>query len=217
MPFFCTLCPFRCTARLQLIQHSFQTHSVEPTFHFVCGIKGCLHTFKVGATYSSFKSHACRKHPNWQEHLDETVAVPSPVASLPDISQDNEPICTEVDEVHLDIDMTRYNEPISVSQPLSQSSNKVQRTAALFLLTFQEKYRLSEASINFAVGSINSIVEGACEAARIAVEKLLESDASPSSIDLRACFEHQDDAFASLHTKYQQSKFYRDTFGLVVS
>lgn len=215
MPLSCTLCQFRCTARLQLIRHSFQTHSVEPTFHFVCGIKGCLHTFKFGATYSSFKSHANRKHSNWKEHLDETVAGPSPVASIPDPSQDNEP--TEVDEVHLDVDMTDYNEPMSASQPLSQSCSKVQSTAALFLLTFQEKYRLSEASINFAVGSINSIVEGACEAARIAVENLLESDASPSSINLHACFEQQHDPFASLRTKYQQSKFYRDTFGLIVS
>lgn len=217
MPLSCTLCPFRCISRLQLIQHSFQTHSVEPTFHFVCGIKGCLHTFKIGATYSSFKSHASRKHPNWRDHLDELV--PSPVVSEPDIAQDHEPISTEVDEVHLDVDMTRSDEAVarSTSQMTSQSSSKVQDTAALFLLTFQEKYRLSEAAISFAVGSINTIVEGACEAARFSVEQLLESGASPSSTDIRACFEQQNDPFASLHTKYQQSTFYRDIFGLVVS
>ena len=94
--------------------------------------------------------------------------------------------------MRLDGDMTDYNEPMSASQPLSQSCNKVQSTAALFLLIFQEKYRLSEVSISFAVGSINTIVEGACEAARIAVEILLESDALPSCINLRACFEQHD-------------------------
>ena len=53
-----------------LIKHSFGAHSMEATFRFNCGIKGCLHQFRSGATFSSFKSHASRKHPNWHKDIN---------------------------------------------------------------------------------------------------------------------------------------------------
>ena len=65
-----------CNVRLDLIKHLFISHSVEATFHFVCCIKGCLHSFKFGSTYSSFKTHANRKHPNWQDYVNKPDAAP---------------------------------------------------------------------------------------------------------------------------------------------
>ena len=89
----------------------FQEHSVEPTFHFVCDIKECLHTFKGWC--------------NVFYHVDELM--PSPVAAEPDIAQGHEPISTEVNEVHLDVDMTRSDEPVArnTSQMTLRSSSKV--------------------------------------------------------------------------------------------
>lgn len=65
----CHLCSYRCKAQLNLIKHSFGAHSVEANFKMKCGIKGCLHQFNTGATFSSFKTHANRKHPNWHENF----------------------------------------------------------------------------------------------------------------------------------------------------
>ena len=56
-----------------MIKHAFEAHSVEATFKITCGINGCLHQFYTGATFSSFKTHASRKHHNWQAALGNRI------------------------------------------------------------------------------------------------------------------------------------------------
>ena len=91
----------------------------------------------------------------------------------------------------------------------SQSCSEAQKRAALFLLTFKEKYRLSQAAIDFAVGSIQSIVDSVCTSAVAVVETDLSSATAIAA--------NKEDPFVSLRTNHQQSKFYREMFGLVVS
>ena len=86
----------------------------------------------------------------------------------------------------------------------SQSSPPAQITAALFLLTFQEKYKISQTAINFAIGSINTIVNGVCESACGLIQRSLESGQCSSHVAAR--FDDYKDPFASLHTEYKQSK-----------
>ena len=88
----------------------------------------------------------------------------------------------------------------------------VAHTAALFLLTMQEKYCLSQKAINFAVHSVGTLIDKTCDSVRSSVKRCLCHD---SVID-DFCFDHED-PFASLQTDYQQTKFYREQFGLVVS
>lgn len=66
----CLLCAYRCSSKIDLIKHLFGAHSVEATFRFKCGINGCSYQFRSGATFASFKTHANRKHPNWQDNVD---------------------------------------------------------------------------------------------------------------------------------------------------
>lgn len=185
---------------------------MEPMFNFVCGIKGCLHYFKFGSTFSSFKTHANRKHPNWQECINTTTvaAVPSVVTprllSPADEFDDSEVPMESTSEHIPSPDITEVREPETSS---SQSCSQAQKSAALFLLTFKEKYRLSQAAIDFAVGSVQQIVDSVCASAMAAVEM------DPSSVAGIAA--NLEDPFASLQTNYQQNKFYREEFGLVVS
>ena len=86
-----------------------------------------------------------------------------------------------------------------------------QKAAALFLLTFQERFKLSQSAINFAVGSINTIVDSVCKS----VQSSLEGEVSATR--LTESFDEREDPFAPLKTVYMQSKFYREHFGLVVS
>ena len=85
------------------------------------------------------------------------------------------------------------------------------RTAALFLLTFKEKYNLLQSSINFAVGAINGVINSVCTS----LQSSLQLVKPPSDIIVSQF--NYDDLFASLTTEYQQNKLYRKEFGLVVS
>ena len=58
----------------------------------------------------------------------------------------------------------------------------------------------------FAVGSISTIVDSVCDSIKESVK---------NSLDLNSCFDFED-PFSSLQTEYQQTKFYREEFGLVV-
>ncbi len=211
MVFSCTFCTYCCNVRLDVIKHLFSSHSVEATFNFVCGIKGCLHSFKYGSTFSSFKTHANRKHPNWQDCVNDAEAMPPLLPVLPSLSV---PLLNSEPDLTANDDLTEpvSNDMVDVSNAELRPCPSTQRTAALFLLTFQEKYKLSQRAINFATGTINTIVDGVCESLR---DSLQESGSSPT--DIAACIDQREDPFAHLQTEYMQSKVYRDEFGLVVS
>jgi hypothetical protein len=87
---------------------------------------------------------------------------------------------------------------------LTVSSEDVELAAARFLLTLKEKYRLTQASLNFALQSVGDIISITCRSIEHAVhQELSESDISPSP----CCF-HTPDPFSNLKTEYQQTKFY---------
>ena len=68
-----------------------------------------------------------------------------------------------------------------------------QKVAAMFLLTFKERFIISQTVLNFAVGSISRLIECAREEGRDGI-----------------------DPFQSLQTEHMQSKLYREELGLVV-
>ena len=225
----CTFCSYHSNTRLNVIKHSFASHSMEPTFHIACGMKGCLHPFKFGSIFS-FKTYASQKHPNWQESVNDEAAtvtiIPPPPSLTPSLDSTKDHLAT-TSQIPDPVELT---ESQTVNEHLAGNSGSLtnhftpqfcppaQRTAALFLLTFQERYKLSQTAINFGVGSINVIVNGVCESVHGSIQSSLDSDRC-SSTDVAACFDDDDDEdpFASLHTEYKQSKYYREEFGLIAS
>ena len=208
----CSYCTFCCLTRFDLIKHTFASHSVELNLKFVCGIKGRLHSFRPGATFSSFKTHCSRKHPNWQDCLKERVSSPPAlphVGSLdltsPEMSpdpgldpdHDPDPSTQDSDSIH---------EPTEAASFLS-----IQRTSAMFLLSCQERFKLPQTAINFAIGSVNSIISSVCDLAQASVQGTTDPDTDVSTI-LEQCR----DPFIGLQTEYMQNKYYREHFGLVV-
>lgn len=147
----CDSCCYRCNIQLEVIKHKFNTHSPEPLFRLKCGIQGCSYTFSSGSSFSSYKTHASRKHPNWQSYLKPTFSqgsIDEPPASI-----------SEQDDCMDTFSEVEYNEveytPSDTGVP-QEVTPKV--PAALFLLTFKEKYNLSQRAIDYAVGSITTIV-----------------------------------------------------------
>ena len=210
MVLFCTLCPYCCNVRLDLIKH---LHILWRP-HFIL-----FAVAKVACTLSSLVLHTLhlrpmlnRKHPNWQDYVNEPDAAP---LLLPTSSSMNllnpESDLPESDLPAVNEHLPELPEPVVLDTELT-SCPSAQRTATLFLLTFQERYKLSQKAINFAVGTINALVDGACESLRDSLQ-----DRGSLTTDVAACFDECEDSFAHLQTEYMQTKFYRDEFGLVVS
>ena len=233
MELYCTLCSYRCGERLDLIKHQFGAHSFEPTFRLFCWIKGCQHCFRTGSSFSSFKTHANRKHKNWQDSINDTESLTSVspavlLASSTEQSTSILPVDVDVSD-HNDTSSAVPDTPAPDDRQLDTVTNSLtshlpldgsfaaRRAAALFLLTFKEKHELAQKSIDFAVGSIHTIIDGVLKSAAFSVHNLLESDSSPSYDDIASCMEGCEDPFATLGTKFLQDKFYRNEFGLVVS
>ncbi len=157
MVFACSSCSFICEERLTLIKHHFSSHCFEPGFSLTCGIQHCMHTFKFGSTFSSFKSHANRKHCHWQQSLSEALNEGStnstPSNSINNSEYVNSGAVDTTPEHHLP------PSPSLDDQSLDATTSEVaKKRAALFLLTFKEKYVIPQTAINFAVGSIRNLI-----------------------------------------------------------
>lgn len=211
-------CSFRCEEQLDLIKHCFDTHSsFEPAFCLVCGIKGCLHQFRFGSTFSSFKTHATRKHPNWRNEITTRQ-----VNSIPnDVRDDSETslslsvalLCPDEHPSSVDEYPSLVDE-CSGSDARVTKVRSVEETAALFILTLKKRYKLTQSALNFALGSVNEIISGVCNS--IEQTLLLSIDKSALDLEISSICQYND-PFRSLKSEYLQSKFYRERFGLVVS
>ena len=211
----CRYCCYCCDRMLHLVKHIFETHSFDPTFAYVCGINGCIHLFKVGSTYSSFKTHANRKHPKWKDEMENITPPDGSVVPRNSLTSLEGRVALSV---RIPNEESSFNDidPVVVPGAVldeTSSFHSPERTAAMFLLTFKEKYKLPQASINFAVSAINQIVVSVCESVKMSVKSSAQELTNEEIASRIQC----QDPFASLQTEYQQTKFYRDVFGLVVS
>ncbi len=99
---------------------------------------------------------------------------------------------------------------------VSTGPSTVSRSAAQFLLTLKEKYRLTQAAVDFGVGSVNQIVSHVCDELHRSVGEILQESHNVIPAALDEAFTPIQ-PFEGLTTEYQQSKYYREHFGLVVS
>ena len=164
-------------------------------FDYVCGITDCPHAFKTGATYASFLTHCNRKHINWREILGRNLTLQSQIPHELDHGAGSEPSQPDTQEA-MDLqhfDHSHSNDLCSGNE-LAVSSEEVELAATRFLLTLKEKYRLTQASLNFALESVSAIVNIISRSIEHAVcQELSERDISPSP----DCF-HTPDPFSNL-------------------
>ena len=213
---------FRCSTNTTLVKHLFEVHSYEPSFMYACQIDNCPRAFMLGSTYSSFISHASRKHPNWRKTLDnappikrllplipmETVATEPSESSGEEIPSNTEPL--------EDLERMDYSADMPGEQYDDTDLSDGQKAAARFLLTLKERYRLSQVAVDFAVGAVKQIVSIIYENVKKSVTQSLEEKGLDiPTHELEGLFTPID-IFEGLETEYQQTKFYRDHFGLVV-
>ena len=165
-------------------------------FFFVCGIKGCMQGFKCGSTFSSYRNHANRHHPGWQVLNTNDIHVYTSHDPSSSVLRSDSPPCSLDDNKLDDQSQCTTSGQLDMPNPFAnvKPEEDPQRIAAKFLLTLKEKYNISQAAVNFTLSSISSIVDSVCN----------------------SCFDHSD-PFDLLLTECQQTKFYKEEFGLVVS
>lgn len=209
----CNYCSFCSDDNLAFVKHLFQAHSSESSFHYVCGITNCPHTFKAPITYATFLTHCNRKHSNWREALSRQDITKSSSQSEDHLSLDSGDSPEEDHDTQEAMDLQRSapDSPSSNESP-TISDEDIKLAGARFLLTLKEKYRLTQASLNFALESVHDIIKITSQSIHNSVCKELEDGSFPPT---SGCFQTYD-PFSNLRTEYQQTKFYKDNFGLVV-
>lgn len=237
MSFICSHCSFRSSFWRELLKHSFECHSNEPNFLEKCKIDGCTQTFRC---YSTFNSHISRKHRGMDiesearksarteeisSDLDEDALGGDDSERGDNSETDTETVDNSVDDstVTAASQLSEDNEPsdngeISSNQDRLCGGARLQKSAALFLLSAKERFHLTQSALNFVTQQVQQMVSFAVDDIEEAVKKHLnDCGVTMQDTQLAAQFEVMRDPFSSLQTEYLQTKFYREKFNLVVS
>jgi len=225
MVYSCIFCAFRSSNGINFVKHLFDAHSLtEPTFRYQCGISSCTHIFTQGFTYDTFRGHCARKHHNWQYGFIPNLPIHS-TASDPD------PVITAASSLHLSaacIREVRETESVATEshqnvqedftidhnmslssfgdseQPVYAQDESIKMAAAKFILTLKEKYKLTQASLDYTVKSVHILISMSSKQSSVSGPECTSSTPYPSPFD-------------DLMTEYQQNKYFKDHFGLIVS
>ena len=145
----------------------------------------------------------------------------APFAGTEDLAEDNtiDHSCTLEDSNDLESNDLEsrpviYNDCSEESGDLEiDHTNIVKVAAANFLLTLKEKFKLPQSSIDYTVKAVEEITANS-------IKHSLMSHLHTSGVDhslvhsFDACFSSTS-PFADLKTEYQQTKFFKEEFGLI--
>ena len=128
------------------MRHTFECHSNEPNFKFAC-----CHCHQGFSNYSSMTSHLSRKHRFTAEapDHDSTASETNQLQTQSDL---------DLDPVLEATDSNRSDTTAAVS-----CHYLAQKSAALFLLTLKEKYKLTQTALDFAVGQVKHMLSFALD------------------------------------------------------
>ena len=187
------------------MRHSFEAHSSSPNFSFACGVHGYPQTFTA---LSGMASHLRRKHRGVD--LDDAHSTPM-------MSSEEEQSC-DVVPTTVDLPELQHEEDSPELAPVPAKVNRLERSAALFLITLKERYEITQSALNFAVSQVQQMVSYAVEDIKESVEECLLPHLQDPSFEVHMSeLFGAPDPFSSLQNEYMQTKYYREKFDLIVS
>ena len=214
----CTLCSFRSADGIEFTKHIFEAHSFDSEFRYMCGISSCTRVFESGSSFDAFRSHCNRKHHNWQHNFTPSFEDSSGITvsgsscgsdtSTRETCESTE--CTLYDHTESIQEARDFDENVVIAEAHDQpkSSNivlreDVKKAAAKFILTLKEKFKLTQVSLDYTVKAVDEllVLSRKCDDQFVSENSEL-ADSSP---------------FEELRTEYQQTKFFNENFGLIVS
>ena len=241
----CRRCLFRTNNGIEFVRHIFDAHGFETTFRYWCRISSCTRVFMNGSSYNTFRGHCTRKHRNWQHNFIPTIEDLDGVSGCTITDTDCEDsdgtqedingIEGDMDGTGGDTDSTREDmngtgrdtdccredvdgtqeDMVSIAtcdvmveahdpgHTASNSKDDVKKAAAKFILTLKEKFKLTQVSLDYTVKAVEELL--------LLSNKCIEQSDSMLTNGLHPS------PFDELKTEYQQTKFFRENFGLVVS
>ena len=206
----CFLCQsFRGSTFADVVRHIGTVHAFEPGFSVVCGILGCpRRSTQPYTNFASYKKHLYRHHPELLKGYYHTVDSSSVV-----------PQCCHPWSVENGTDSTTESQS-EFSFSVSHRED-LKRSAALFILKTAEVHKLTLTSVNEILGDVQQLVERTVLDMRWQIECALQnSQIDPNSIPgLTHIFDEEYllNPFSCIQSEYLQMKYFRDTFGLIVS
>jgi hypothetical protein len=185
------------------LKHVQLFYAHQPGFSITCGLDGCLRSF---SSFRSFRNHVYSYHGG-----DSNLELQQDGGNVDDpTSGDDE----DEDGVDGDGDAGATWE-MNAIQPS-------QRNAAMFLMGLKEKHMITQAALQGVIEGVTTLMQSQLDALYTQVhQQLLQSGVSQTTIDeLQPLFSGDGifgRPFQGLETHYQQLKFYRQHFNLVVS
>lgn len=221
----CTFCSFRSSNGIEYVKHLFQAHTFEPNFRYVCGISSCTHVFTTGASYDAFRGHCTRKHHNWKNCFIPTIDVEEvwpgdhSGGSSSDASTEGVEAggvfedCSSTDQ---DMDDNDFDVSQSVYSPNECESecvgpDNVKMAAAKFLLTLKERFKLTQASLDYTIKAVEEMMLLSANVYRQYFVENRELASIP--FDQHSSLANP---FVGLKTEYQQTKFFTENFGVML-
>ena len=217
----CRFCSFQSFNKLLFVKHIFQAHNNEESFSYACGFLNCSRIFTTGASFDAFRSHFSRYHDGRIEHC-----MPTELTGLVgdrDSEVEFHSVTTDVEE-NMDTDSVYPNSAEEFVHLESESDNDnerdVQLAAAHFILILKEKFKLTQTSLDYAIKGIEDITMLSANRMKCSVMRLLNKSGFSINAELEAelyDYLNPPSPFASLKTEYQQNRFFKENFGLIVS
>ena len=221
----CGFCSFQSVDKLVFVKHIFQAHNTEEGFSYTCGFLNCSRTFIMGTSFDAFRSHCTRYHdgcierclPTMLTRVDEDDGVEThSVTCSTNIEEGmdtNNPHTNSAEDFAC-LESEMVNDKDVESEMINDED--VQLAAARFILILKEKHKLTQMSLDYAIKGIEEITMLSANRFKHSVMSVLNESGSSINATLRDCL-IPTSPFVNLKTEYQQNKFFKENFGLIVS
>ena len=215
----CSFCSFQSSNTIEIVKHLFQAHNSEDDFKYVCGISSCTRTFTKGSSFDAFRSHCARYHHNWRELVSESL-IESEVDTTGTSVSMTEDCCiadgsenvegTSNPDLVESRMLTNFNDDYVVGHV-----DTVKVAAANLILTLKEKFKLPQSAIDYTIQAVEEITMLSTDSMKKSVTNNLLASGLSINPSFNDCSSNS--PFMELKTEYQQTKFFKENFGLVVS
>lgn len=202
----------------------FQAHNSETNFRYECGISSCSRVFVAGDSFDAFRSHCTRYHHNWKEQFamrDEEYA-------FSDMDTQEVDFTSETVSATAELSLTNHAERTGedhsgdefvgevIMDANYQRHSDIVVNAGHFILNLKEKFKLSQVSLDFVIHSVEELLRVSTDNIKQSVLKALYQEGIRITPSLsEKCFPLLN-PFLYLKTEYQQAKFYKENFNLIV-
>ena len=173
--------------------------------------------FTPGSTFDAFRSHCNQKHHNWQDNFTPSLegAIPCNTASLNTGETSESPggstcaisIHESTNEVAQEEETTDFDDTATHDQfSNAVFRGDITKAAAKFILTLKERFKLTQVSLDYMVKAVDELMQLS--------SKFVQQSVSENS---ELAGSHYHSPFDELSNEYQQTKCFKENFGLIVS